>query len=74
MTALDIRSLVLSNLSGSSSEEVRGYIQDTVDTREDDALPGMGILFELVWKKSDEPEKDQMMSKIMEEVGKPHLS
>ena len=67
-TQLDIRDIVLKNLSGSSAEEIKGYIQDTIDSKEDDALPGMGILFEVVWKKSDDSEKDTMMDKIMETI------
>ncbi|MDD4570728.1 MAG: small acid-soluble spore protein SspI [Tepidanaerobacteraceae bacterium] len=50
---MDIRNLVLQNLSGSSKAEVEGYIQETIDTREEEALPGMGILFEVVWNNSD---------------------
>ena len=49
-------------------EEIEGYIQDTVDTREEEALPGMGILFEVVWKKLDTSEKNNIMDKIMQEI------
>jgi len=66
--AFDIRNLVLQNLSGSTREEVEGYIQETIDSREEEALPGMGILFEVVWSKSDTNEKDSMMNKIMEGI------
>lgn len=66
--ALDIRNLVIENLSGSSREEVEGYIQETIDTREEEALPGMGILFEVVWNRSDTTEKGTMMDKIMQGI------
>jgi len=64
----DIRNIVLQNLAGSTREEVEGYIQETVDTREEEALPGMGILFEVVWSKSNRSERDNMMNKIMEGI------
>ncbi|MGI6425271.1 MAG: small acid-soluble spore protein SspI [Tepidanaerobacteraceae bacterium] len=67
-TTMDIRNLVMQNLSGSTREEIEGYIQDTVDTREEEALPGMGILFEVVWKKLDTSEKNNIMDKIMQEI------
>lgn len=70
MPSLDIRSLVMKNLSGSTADEIREYIQDTIDSRQEAALPGMGILFETVWKKSDEQEKNSMMDKIMTEINK----
>lgn len=66
--AMDIRNLVLQNLSGSNREEVEGYIQETIDTREEEALPGMGILFEVVWNQSDPTEKGIMMDKIMQGI------
>jgi len=68
MTALDIRSLVMKNLEGSSREEVEGYITETIETREEEALPGMGILFEAVWQRSDDNEKSNMMTKIMDTI------
>ncbi|MDK2879893.1 MAG: hypothetical protein PWR06_2609 [Thermoanaerobacteraceae bacterium] len=68
MTALDIRSLVLKNLAGSTREEVEGYITETIETREEEALPGMGILFETVWQKSNDNERSSMMDKIMETI------
>jgi len=39
--AFDIRDLVLQNLAGSTRDEVQGYIQETIDNREEEALPGM---------------------------------
>ncbi|MDD4570377.1 MAG: small acid-soluble spore protein SspI, partial [Tepidanaerobacteraceae bacterium] len=54
--------------SGSSKAEVEGYIQETIDTREEEALPGMGILFEVVWNNSDTTEKSSMMDKIMQGI------
>ncbi|HHW02088.1 MAG TPA: small acid-soluble spore protein SspI [Thermoanaerobacterales bacterium] len=74
MTAIDIRSLVLKNLAGSSRDEVEGYINETIETREEEALPGMGILFETVWQKSNEKERNSMMDKIMETINNQPVS
>jgi small acid-soluble spore protein I (minor) len=74
MPQFDIRNVILKNLAGSSRDEIKGYINETIDNREDDALPGMGILFEVVWKKSNEKDRDMMMDKIMTEVGSGALS
>ncbi|SHM34452.1 small acid-soluble spore protein I (minor) [Caldanaerovirga acetigignens] len=65
MASLDIRELVLKNLAGSRREEVEEYINETIQTREEQALPGMGVLFEVVWQKSNSSEKESMMDKIM---------
>ncbi|MCF6097383.1 small acid-soluble spore protein SspI [Thermovorax subterraneus] len=65
MASFDIRELVLKNLAGSTREEVEEYINETIQTREEQALPGMGVLFEVVWQKSNSSEKEGMMDKIM---------
>jgi len=65
VASLDIRELVLKNLAGSKREEVEEYIDDAIQTREEQALPGMGILFEVVWQRSNDTEKASMMDKIM---------
>ncbi|KXG78684.1 Small, acid-soluble spore protein I [Fervidicola ferrireducens] len=65
MASFDIRELVLKNLEGSTREEVKEYINETIQTREEQALPGMGVLFEVVWQKSNSSEKESMMDKIM---------
>lgn len=68
MAPFDIRKVILKNLAGSSREEIEGYINQTVDNREEDALPGMGILFEEVWKQSDSNARNSMMDKIMNTI------
>jgi small acid-soluble spore protein I (minor) len=65
VASFDIRELVLKNLAGSTREEVEEYINETIQTREEQALPGMGVLFEVVWQKSNSSEKEGMMDKIM---------
>jgi len=68
MMDFDIRKIILKNLAGSSREEVEGYINETIENREEDALPGMGILFEEVWKQSDASARNSMMEKIMNTI------
>lgn len=65
MASFNIRELVLKNLEGSTREEVEEYINETIQTREEQALPGMGVLFEVVWQKSNSSERESMMDKIM---------
>lgn len=70
MAEFDIRDLVLKNLAGSTREEVEEYINETIQTKEEQALPGMGVLFEVVWQKSSGNERDSMMDKIMEAINR----
>ncbi|TYP58485.1 small acid-soluble spore protein SspI [Thermosediminibacter litoriperuensis] len=70
MAAFDIRDLVIKNLAGSTKEEVEGYINETIQTKEEQALPGMGVLFEVVWQKSNDNERNSMMDKIMNAINR----
>ncbi|MCG0276233.1 MAG: small acid-soluble spore protein SspI [Thermosediminibacteraceae bacterium] len=70
MAEFDIRDLVLKNLAGSTREEVEEYINETIQTKEEQALPGMGVLFEVVWQKSNDNERSSMMDKIMNAINK----
>jgi len=65
---LDIRQIILSNMKNKSKEEIKGFIQDAVNEKEELALPGMGILFEAMWEKRNEDQKDMLTSWIKESV------
>ncbi|MDI3533842.1 MAG: hypothetical protein PWQ82_207 [Thermosediminibacterales bacterium] len=64
MPQMDIRQVILSGLKGESKENIREFIQDAINTREENALPGLGILFEAIWQKSDANQKDTIMNWI----------
>jgi small acid-soluble spore protein I (minor) len=65
---MDIRSVILNNMKGKSKEEIRGFIQDAVDKKEELALPGMGILFETMWQKSSEEQKNTLMEWLVKAI------
>lgn len=65
---MDIRQIILSNMKDKSKEEIKGFIQDAVNEKEELALPGMGILFEAMWQKRNEEQKDMLTDWIKESV------
>lgn len=62
---MDIRKAVLNNLKGRSKEDIKGFIQEAVDSKEENAIPGLGILFETAWEKMSDEEKNNMMNLVM---------
>jgi small acid-soluble spore protein I (minor) len=62
---MDIRRIVLDNLKNRSKDEIKGFIQDAVDTKEENAIPGLGIIFEAAWEKMNDAEKNNMMDYVM---------
>lgn len=62
---MDIKRAVLENLKKRSKEEIKGFIQEVVDSKNENAIPGLGVIFEAAWKKMTEEEKNSMMNLIM---------
>ncbi|AAM24253.1 MAG: Small, acid-soluble spore protein I [Caldanaerobacter subterraneus] len=62
---MDIKRAVLENLKRRSKEEIKGFIQEVVDSKNENAIPGLGVIFEAAWEKMTEEEKDSMMNLIM---------
>ncbi|MGB9680136.1 MAG: small acid-soluble spore protein SspI [Thermoanaerobacteraceae bacterium] len=62
---MDIKKAVLNNLKGRSKEDIKGFIQDVIDKKEENAIPGLGILFEAAWEKMSFDEKENMMNWVM---------
>ncbi len=63
---IDIRKAVKKNLEGRSRTEIRGYIEDAIESQNEAAIPGMGVLFEEIWEKGDESRKQKIMDWVME--------
>ncbi|AIS52225.1 small, acid-soluble spore protein I [Thermoanaerobacter kivui] len=65
---MDIKKAVLNNLKGRTKEEIKGFIQQVIDSKEENAIPGLGVIFEAMWEKMTNEEKDSMMNLIMRGV------
>ena len=60
----NLRNAVLSNMSGSSQEQLEHTIVDAIQRNEEKMLPGLGVLFEVFWKNADEQEKQHMLQTL----------
>lgn len=61
---ITLREAIVMRVKGKSEEELREVIADSVDGDEK-ALPGLGVLFENIWKSSD-PELQTHMVESLE--------
>lgn len=62
---INVRKAVMDNLVNSSTEDVKKTIVDAINMNEEITLPGLGVLFEVMWKKSDEAFKNQVLAKLV---------
>ncbi len=60
----DLRNAVLKNLDDSNYDEIRETVLDAVESGEEKTLPGLGVLFEVLWNGSSDNEKEAMISRI----------
>jgi small acid-soluble spore protein I (minor) len=50
-----------------SSDELLHVIEDSIDGDER-ALPGLGVLFEIIWKHSDETTQQELASRLKDHL------
>jgi small acid-soluble spore protein I (minor) len=61
---LNLRNAIIQNVSGNSQEELRETIVDAINTGEEKMLPGLGVLFEVIWKNSSEQDRKEMLQTL----------
>jgi small acid-soluble spore protein I (minor) len=61
---LNLRNAIIHNVSGNSQAELEDTIVDAIQNGEEKMLPGLGVLFEVIWKHSSEEEKREMLATL----------
>ncbi len=60
---ISIREYIKNNFKGSDEAEIKKSVESSVD-KDEEVLPGLGVLFELVWKNSSKDEKSKLIDKL----------
>ena len=68
MENIDIRKYIIQNFKNDNEEKIKHSIETTINFRDEDALIGLGVLFELLWNKLSEEEKNKSISLISEAI------
>ena len=58
---LNLRNAIIQNVSGNSQDELRDTIVDAIQNGEEKMLPGLGVLFEVIWQNASDQEKNEML-------------
>ncbi|KFZ41358.1 MULTISPECIES: small acid-soluble spore protein SspI [Thermoactinomyces] len=66
----DIRGAVIHNIHNMNEEELQELVVDSIQQREEKLLPGLGVLFEVIWKNSTEEERQEMIETLRESLSK----
>ena len=68
MNNIDIRNYIINNFKDENIEKIRDSIETTIREKNEDALIGLGVLFELVWDDINNDEKDKFLNIIMNRI------
>lgn len=59
---MDIREHIISNFKNSTTEEIKESIVEAINESDEITLPGLGVLFEILWKNFKD--KDELVKAI----------
>lgn len=60
----DLRAAILHNIKGSDEEQLQETIVDAIQSGEEKMLPGLGVLFEVLWNNSNKQEQELLLKNI----------
>lgn len=69
MENVSIRKYIIDSFKGDNESEIKESIDDTVKEGLEEALPGLGVFMEIIWKNASEELKKELL-----EILKTHLN
>lgn len=66
---LNLRHAIKQNLEGNDESHVRATIVDAIESGEEKMLPGLGVLFELMWQECSEDDREKVVTQIHKGLG-----
>lgn len=64
---LNLRQAIIQRVQGKSDQELVDIIEGSVDG-EEQVLPGLGVLFEIIWKNSGENVHNELVTTLKDHV------
>ncbi|NHN34552.1 small acid-soluble spore protein SspI [Paenibacillus agricola] len=64
---LNLRQAIVQRVTDKNNEELFGIIEDSIGG-EEQVLPGLGVLFEIIWQHSEENVQAQMVTALKEHL------
>lgn len=57
----DIRGAVINNIHNMNEQELQELVVDSIQRGEEKLLPGLGVLFEVIWQNSSSGDREEMI-------------
>lgn len=65
---IDIRNHIKNNFKSSNESEIEGSIEASINSKDEVVLPGLGVLFEVLWNNCTDKMKDEILFTIHNNV------
>ncbi len=63
---ISIKEHIINNFKNDNYEDIIDAIEESVSSGDEVTLPGLGVFMSLLWEKSSDSEKDEIVKKIKE--------
>ncbi len=67
---ISLREAIVRRVEDKNNDELRDIIEDSIGNAEI-TLPGLGVLFEIIWQHSPTDEQQRMVDTLYQEIHKP---
>lgn len=67
---MNIREHIINNFKGDDYKALKEAIDESVESKDEITLPGLGVFFELIWENSDQELKNNLIDIIKKEIEK----
>lgn len=64
MDNIDVRKYIINNFKEDTTEDIEKSITTSIESKSEDPLIGLGVLFELMWNNSSNETKDTILTNI----------
>lgn len=64
MDNIDVRKYIINNFKDDTVEDIKKSIDSSIESKEEDPLIGLGVLFEVMWNNSSNDVKNTILSNI----------
>ncbi len=65
---MSIRQYIINNFKGDDYDSLQKAINESIESKDEVTLPGMGVFFEIVWNGADQKLKNEMLEIIKNRV------
>lgn len=64
MKNIDVRKYIINNFRDDDIQDIEKSINSSIDSKSDDPLIGLGVLFEIMWNNSGNDVRNTILSNI----------